>query len=164
MRIFPGAFVDFDAPLMAASMESYAPAIEVLLRWDDRSEKIDLLIDTGAEVSVLYPEQAGNLLGVQYEQIVRLHHTGREYIGGIEAPLHRAFRLPLEMSFYDEDGTPYRLDSSILVAEPRSPAPDDPDARPGNMNTPSLLGRDLLLHFDLHMSGARGEVYLSLPD
>lgn len=164
MRIFPGAFINFDLRSISAPLERYAPSIEVLLRWEGESARLDLLIDTGAEVSVLYPKQAEELLGSHLEQIARTGNIGREYVGGLEGPLKRAFRLPVGMTFFDEDGVPFQLDSSILIAEQHTDSSDDLDDDSGNWDNPSLLGRDLLLHFDLRVSGARGEVFLSLPD
>ena len=164
MRIFPGAFMNFDFGSISAPFERYAPSIEVLLQWEGESTKLDLLIDTGAEVSVLYPEQARELLGSRFEQIARTGNIGREYVGGLEGPLKRAFRLPVGMTFFDEDGVPYQLDSSILIAERNTASSDDLDSDRRNWDNPPLLGRDLLLIFDLHVSGARGEVFLSLPD
>ena len=161
MRIFPGAFVNFDLNALPAPIERYAPSIEAELRWEGYVERFEMLIDTGSEVSILYPDQGTALLGEHFERVVTRASAGREYVGGVEGQLNRAIRIPVEMTFHDEEGVSFRFDTTILVAEPIF---SDPDGDRGNWDTPSLLGRDLLLHFDLHVSGSRGEVYLSLPD
>ena len=164
MRVFPGAFVNFDYGTMPAPIERYAPSIAVALRSEERVESFDLLIDTGSEISIMYPRESALLFGANFGEAVLQRNIGREYIGSVSGHLNYGFRVPLEMTFHDEDGIEYQLDRSLLVVEPEPPNLDDPSADRGNWDTPSLLGRDLLLHFDLHVSGARGEVYLSLPD
>ena len=161
MRSFPGAFVNFDLSAISAPIERYAPSIEAELRWEGSVERFEMLIDTGSEVSILYPDQGTTLLGEQFERVVSRASTGREYVAGVEGQLNLAIRIPVEMTFQDEDGVPFRFDTTILVAEPSL---SDHDGNRGNWDNPPLLGRDLLLHFDLHVSGARGEVFLSLPD
>ncbi len=163
MRVFPGAFVNFDLNAAPVPTERYAPSIEVALRWEDHTRKFELLIDTGSEVSILYPHQGTALLREQFGRVVARAREDREYVGGVDGHLNRAFRIPVEMTLFDEEGLPFPFDTTILVAEPSSAVQDD-SAAGGNWDTPSLLGRDLLLHFDLFVSGSTSEVYLSLPE
>ncbi len=163
-RRFPGSYLNFDNPSEPVPPERYAPSIELGVEWQGNEVAIDFLIDTGAESSILYPRQAEQLFGRALEQL-DFHQSGvGERVAGIDGLMSFAIRVPVITTFYDEFDDPIPFDTSILVVQPDPPDLDDPDNGRGNWDTPSLLGRDLLLHFDLQVSGSRGEVYLSLPD
>lgn len=165
MRMFRGSFLNFERDdSLEVSRERFAPSIEAQLHCDGNEAQVDFLVDTGSEASILYPEQAAAQLGEQSVQAARRRSTAREMIGGVEGQLNRAFRIPVEITFSDEEQVPFLFDTTILVAEPNPTSLESRGDARGNWDTPSLLGCDLLLHFDLHVSGSRGEVFLSLPD
>ena len=163
-RRFPGSYLNFDSPSEPVPPERYAPSLELRVEWQGNEVVIDFLIYTGAESSILYPRQAERLFGRALEQLDFHQSGGGERVVGIDGLTSFVIRAPVAMTFYDEFDTPMPFDATILVVQPDPPNLDDPDKGRGNWDTPSLLGRDLLLHFDLHVSGSRGEVYLSRPD
>ena len=163
MRRFPGVFLNFDSKSIPIPQERYAPSIEIRVRWNDREVLADFLVDTGAESSVLYPTHAEQLFGMALEEL-DFRTPAVERVTSIDGLVSLAVRVPVTMTLFDEFDVPLSFDTTMLVVRPNPLNLDDPDADRGNWDTPSLLGRDLLLSFDLHVSGSRSEVYLALPD
>ena len=164
MRKFHGAFLNFDISSVSISPERYAPSIEVNIQWEDREKSFDFLIDTGAEVTLLFPGQAQALFGSAFSDFEFDRSGARELVAGIDGVMSAVVPVPVNLNFHDEVDAPEPFHINILVVQPNPPNLDDPDLGLGNWDNPSLLGRDLLLHFDLFVSGSTSEVYLSLPD
>lgn len=164
-RRFVGFFRAFDDQFRAPPPEGYAPAIEILVAQPAANNaRIDFLIDTGAEQTTLYPNDAHEVLGAAFEAIdfdddpnsvVVLSAGGEELV---------AVRANLSLTLYDDVDAPEQISNTLLIARPDPPDLSDPDAGRGNWDTPSLLGRDLLLRFDLHLSYRQQTVHLTLPD
>ncbi len=122
------------------------------------------MIDTGTESTVLYPSDARDLLEHALDEVNFRAIGDRVLLSGVEGDFSAAAQIPVNLTFFDDVDAPETFITTILVAQPNPPNLDDPEAARGNWDTPSLLGRDLLLHFDLFVSGSSSEVYLSLPD
>ena len=161
MRLFPGGFHYFESGGLALRQESFAPSVSVEAVWRDRRAHFTLLIDTGTESTTLFPRQALELFGSAFDQFDFDDPDRRIQIGDVGGALHAAIEEPIDLLFHDDADAPSTVSARVLVVRPN---PSERSVGGGNWDTPSLLGRDLLLHFDLHVSGARGEVYLSLPD
>lgn len=161
MRVFPGSFHYFESGIQASREESFAPSVPVEAAWQDHRAHFTLLIDTGTESTTLFPRQALELFGSSFDQLDFDDPSRRILIGDVGGAFHAAIEEPIDLIFHDDGDAPSVASVRVLVVRPNPPERSDGG---GNWDTPSLLGRDLLLHFDLHVSGARGEVYLSLPD
>ncbi len=164
MRTFPGSFHCFDPTGDPVPSERFAPSTQITVGYAGSQLSINFMIDTGTESTVLYPRDAKDLLEQALDEVDFGTIGDRVLLGGVEGEFSAAAQIPVSLTFFDDVDAPETFNTTILVAQPSPPNLDDPEAGRGNWDTPSLLGRDLLLHFDLHASGARGEVYLSLPD
>lgn len=164
MRVFPGALLLFDHTGEFPSPERFAPAIELRVAEDGRDARIDFLIDTGNETTTLYPSDARKVLGAALDKIDFDADPNRVIMFGAGGDEIVAVQLPLALTLYDDVDDPALISNSALVVKPDPPDLSDPDAGRGNWDTPSLLGRDLLLRFDLHLSYRQQTVYLTLPD
>ena len=167
MRIFRGAFLLLERGSGVAPPERFAPAIELRLLGSERGEhreRVDFQIDTGAEMTTLYSRDARRVLGEALGRINFDDHPNRVITLGAGGEEIVAVRMDLSLTLYDDVDTPERISDSVLVAKPNPDDLYDPDAGRGNWDTPSLLGRDQLLNFDLFVSARSDTVYLSLPD
>ena len=164
MRKFYGAFLNFEVRSESIPPERYAPSIEVNVRWGDREKSFDFLIDTGSEVTLLFPGQAQALFGTAFRDFEFDRPGDRELVAGIDSVMSAVLPVPVSLNFHDEVDSPEPFDVDILVVQPNPSNLDDSDLGLGNWDNPSILGRDLLLHFDLFVSGSTSEVYLSLPE
>ena len=161
MRVFPGSFHYFERETQVIRQESYAPSVSVEAAWRDRRANFTLLIDTGTESTALFPRQASELFGNSYDQLNFDDPERRILIGDVGGALHAAIEVPIDLTLHDDSDAPLTASVRILVVRPNPP---ERSVDSGNWDTPSLLGRDLLLHFDLFVSGSTSEVYLSLPE
>ena len=109
---------------------------------------IAFLIDTGAEITTLGPRDSLTLLGRSYLTIDFSSIPGTREMIGIGQGSSRSFITPTELTFFADDGSQIRITLGIAITEP---VPPDPGAQ-GNWRMPSLLGRDVLQHFDLSLS------------
>lgn len=116
----------------------------------DRFDIIDFLVDTGADSTVLAPKHAHQILGAQFSAIDfrrdrhRLTFVG---IGGRERSVVR----PATYSLKADDGRWLEFYAPICIAEPILDR-ERPDGQSfENWNAPSLLGRDILRFFELHL-------------
>ncbi len=168
MTVFPGDFEVLHGagqPIGQAAMErptlrAAVTLLEVgyglgLVRGDVR-----FLIDSGADRTVLQPRDAERLCGVGLFEIdfdADPMTTGSQGIGqGRQVQIERE----AEIGLWDEDGQLWPFQLGILIARPDPPQ----RALQGNWGLPSLLGRDVLEHLDLHLSYNPPAVYLSTPD
>ena len=106
------------------------------------------MIDTGAEITTLGPRDSLTLLGRSYLTIDFSSIPGTREMIGIGQGSSRSFVTPTELTFFADDGSEIRITLGIAITEP---VPPDPGAH-GNWQMPSLLGRDVLQHFDLSLS------------
>ena len=116
---------------------------------------VRFMIDTGADFSLVHPRDATLLLGTDFDLS---SVPNREIItmAGIGPNAIRTVARTVGIRLFDTQGRPFRFSQTILFALPPSPG------RPTPWNVPSLLGRDILRYFDLHLSYDPPTVSLSL--
>ena len=104
-----------------------------------------MLIDTGADITTLGPEDALAILGWSYLEMdftdptTRLDLTG---VGSAGATIRDAL-----LTLITETQEQIEMPVILAIAEPDPRVP----AAHGNWLMPSLLGRDVLQYFDLHL-------------
>jgi hypothetical protein len=140
---------------VSATVGDLAPFVETTIEFDGRIERVDFLIDSGSDTSILMPVDAERLMGERLfaldfergDQAVRL-----DGIGGY------AFRvLPIEasMTLEDDAQTPIHIGTQLWLADP------EPE---GNWAEPSLFGRDAIRPGDFELSYINNTVTLIRPD
>ena len=125
-----------------------APYVDVGLGPGGRPQTVPFLIDTGADITTLGPRDALTLLGRAYLSMDFEPGRGRLEMIGVGREIARAVVTSAEATFYDDEGSEIRVTLPLAFAEP---IPPDPGPH-GNWQMPSLLGRDVLQHFDLSLS------------
>ena len=125
-----------------------APYVNVRVGDADDIPDVDFMIDTGADFTILAPRDAVALFGRAYTAI-----DFAQLAGGIESisvgrAEARMIMSPMSLRFTDDAGGYLALTLPVAIVEPLPPQPGDH----GNWLMPSLLGRDVLQHFDLHLS------------
>ena len=96
------------------------------------------------------------MLGDRYLELDFENHPQQYALTGIGADVVRSLIVPATLQFQDEHGDPHRVRCPMLVPEPIPASPTDG----GNWRLPSLLGCDILRHFDLELSYQAGTVAL----
>ena len=113
------------------------------------------MIDTGADFTLVQPRDVRALLGPDIDRTTVPNHEIIS-LAGIGSNTVETVARTVGLRFYDTQGLPFRFSQTILFALPPSPG------RPTPWNVPSLLGRDILRYFDLHLSYDPPTVSLSL--
>ena len=103
------------------------------------------MIDTGADFSVITPLDTLRLFGHDIDFSGTTSDFVIAGIGGVET---RFIRMPIQLNFSADDGQQLTKTYDMAVLEP---SPEQPGEH-GNWLMPSLLGRDVLQHFDLRLS------------
>lgn len=107
---------------------------------------IDFQIDTGADVTVISPDDALVMLGSSY-MTLDFSRDARSVsaigVGGLARRVVRDATLQLRSTTAER----WWLNLPVLIAEPRPRGTADI----GNWGLPSLLGRDFLRHFRLEL-------------
>ena len=125
-----------------------APYLNVRIGDGDDAPSVDLMIDTGADFTILAPRDAFVLLGGAYTAIDFTQLAGGIESIGVGQAEARMIMSPISLRFTDDAGGHLTLTLPVAIVEPLPPQPGDH----GNWLMPSLLGRDVLQHFDLHLS------------
>ena len=113
-------------------------------------EFVTLLVDTGADSTTLSPRHAYELLGEDYARIDfrndsrLLRSVG---VGGYAYSVARPARYYLKA----DDGSWLDFYAPIMIAEPIFSKDRSNPSRYDNWDAPSLLGRDILRFFELHL-------------
>lgn len=139
--IFQGTFLSEPA-LPHGIVSAGAPAIDILVEAERRRAPLRFSIDTGAAVTVLSPDHASALIGVEYELLDFRSDPRRIAIstyGGVQIGVTRDVRLTFSNGNAEVD-----IDQPIVIAPP-------PEDRIAPRPLPSLLGRDVLRHFRLEV-------------
>ena len=123
--------------------------------YGDNHQEVHFMIDTGADITVLSPEDAEDLFGeTAHSRLGDLFPDNRVFLAGVgqgeavEVPMTLAFRVPNE--------PPIVFRHFVLVMAPPQSATMSP--------LPSLLGRDILNRFVLLLNPAIESVELTELD
>ena len=131
------------------------PYLRGYVIFDDRQREIEFLIDTGADTTVLSPEDAADLFGDEvYRRLSDLFPDNRISVTGVG--VGDAVELPLTLVFRVPDDRPLVFRERVLVTAP-------PESL-ATVSIPSLLGRDILNRFILLLNPEAGLVELTELD
>ena len=128
------------------SVDAVYVEVDVILA--DRSVSTRFLIDTGADFTTLGPADSFALFGPDYfrsDFVDRYPQIPMRGVGGdsASATIHEAL-----LTFFAKNGG--IIEKRIALGSVR-PGPTQLHDY-GNSSIPNLLGRDILQHFDLHLS------------
>lgn len=124
-----------------------APYVSVRISDRDDIPRVDLMIDTGADFTILAPRDASALLGESYADTDFARLAGDFESIGVSSAGARMIMSPMSLQFTDDAGGYIALTMPIAIAEP---IPSQPGEH-GNWLMPSLLGRDVLQFFNLYL-------------
>lgn len=146
-----------------------------------QSKTVDFMIDSGADFTTLGPVAANELLGEDLYGSLDFSDPQRSLaMHGVGQLATRAFLLDAQIMFRDDQGQRIPIPLVAAVAQPL-PSPSEhrrrerrrrlarrqgsiPDLQEveesDNWWMPNLLGRDILHHFDLHVSYGADSVSL----
>ena len=106
------------------------------------------LVDTGADATLLAPVDAYELLGAALFEIDFDDEAEVRWLAGISGYARSITRSAI-LSTVSDDGEFIGLFAPICIAEPVPRVPTQEN--PGNWGTHSLLGRDILRYFEIHL-------------
>lgn len=106
------------------------------------------LVDTGADATLLAPVDAYELLGDALFEIDFDDEAEVRWLAGIGGYARSVTRSAI-LSTVSDDGEFIGMFAPIRIAEPVPRIPTQ--EHPGNWGTPSLLGRDILRYFEIHL-------------
>ena len=120
-------------------------------------KETQFLIDTGADMTILAPQDAKTALGNDvYDAIDFEGSPDRIELIGVGSG-GAAVSVPIPLLFLRDDGTELVLRPSLAVAQELREA----DGSLVVEQAPSLLGRDFLNHFEVLLSAVRNTVELT---
>lgn len=122
-----------------------APFASAILLHNDRLAEVDFLVDTGADSTVLSPQDAVLLFGIQYYQEL-WNRKPLIPVTGIGAGV--SVEEDIQLVLFDHLGAQASFHHTVSVMDLAL----NRDGDPINWSMPSLLGRDLLQLFRLEIS------------
>lgn len=146
-RRIPGSFQPHG--LGAPSRVSVLPGPYLVADVNLAGEAIEVpfLFDTGADFTTLNPQDMIRIWGRRYLDMdfasdadIQLAGIGEQTAVG---QFHEA-----TLTFLDSERQPLAIPMTVVIAQPTPATP----GLHGNWQIPSLLGRDILAHFDLELS------------
>lgn len=138
--------------MIRGRLERGRPTVDALVRitGTGRYGEVAFLIDTGSDTSVLHPRDALDL-GIDFDRdFLSARTRDASGIGGAA----REYIEAATLSFRREDGDREEIGAALAIAVPTD----------WNLPLPSLLGRDILLHFRLTFHESAGLVLLQRTD
>lgn len=117
----------------------------------------DFLVDTGADSAILSPQDAVSLFGIEeYQEL--FEHKQLIPVSGVGSGV--AVQEVVQLLLFDTVGGLISFNHTITVMGLAL----DENRRPINWSMPSLLGRDILDHFCLHLCYQPASLELELLD
>jgi hypothetical protein len=108
---------------------------------DSNADTVIFLVDTGADMTVVHPDDADRLLGTEDRwQIIRAHEVIQPGGAGAGSP---HYRVPAILYLLHDDQQIDTFEFTVVIAEPTA----------ANRGSESLLGRDILAHYTSRMDG-----------
>ena len=109
---------------------------------------VDFLIDSGADYSVLGPEDALDLFGPAYLSMDFADPDRSLEMSGVGGTAIRLLLRERPLAFFADHGSRVAVTLTLAIAEPSPSASSDR----GTWLLPSLLGRNIHHHFDRLLS------------
>ena len=148
MRRIRGTYPHLTLPPHPSLPLTPAAAVSAQVMQGGRLIGVDFLIDTGADYTTLGPRSALQVLGPAYLSLDFADPDTSLEMSGVGGGVTRLLLRELPLAFFADDGSRVAVTLNLAIAEPSPPAPSDR----GSWLLPSLLGRDILHHFDLLLS------------
>ena len=142
-----GYFLDHDPSPHPQLRSIPAAYVKLDVEIDGASGSVRFLIDTGADFTTVSPQDCIRIFGWSYVELDFSDPAARiEMIGIGSADAGAVVRDALLTAAVD-DGEDIKIFTSLGIVRPYPLTP----AAHGNWLMPSLLGRDVLQYFDLHL-------------
>jgi hypothetical protein len=152
-RRFPGYLREVRARVHPDLVVTSRPRINVVVSFGRGRLRVPFLIDTGADFTILQPDDARQLLRLSQQGSAEPGGSDALTISGIGSSMEPTTVHRVGLRFIDDHSEAYWFPQSILFA-------DHPSSR--RWNVPSVLGRDVLRRFDLNLSYDPPSVSLTL--
>ena len=130
--------------------------INLVVAFGQRHEQVPFVIDTGADLTIMAPRRTRALFGTEFDYN-SVPPSRQLPIAGIGPGTVDTIIQPVGLLMTDDDAGGYRFSQTMLFAVPRPGVA-------GRWRVPSVLGRDVLSRFELHLSYDPPSVALYLND
>lgn len=141
--------------VVSAIDEDQAPFVEATVEFDGRAERIDFLIDSGSDTSILMPVDAERLMGERLYALDFERGDQAVRLDGIGGYAFRILLIDAALTLEDDAQSPFEITTRLWLADP------EPE---GNWSEPSIFGRDAIRPGDFELSYINGTVTLIRPD
>lgn len=141
--------------IVSATEEDRAPFVELTVEINHHAERVDFLIDSGSDTTILMPADAERLLGERLFALDFIHGEQAVRLDGIGAYAFRILPVEASMTLEDDAQSPFAIATQLWLADPQ------PE---GNWYEPSIFGRDAIRPGDFELSYINGSVKLIRPD
>ena len=121
------------------------PVLNLRIMYGQRRSRTRFMIDTGADLSIVSPTVTKELFGEEFE-FNAVPSARRFAMAGAGPGTFDTVIQRVGLRMVDDAGEAYRFSQTILFAVP----PTNPAG--GMWRFPSLLGRDVLRHFELRLA------------
>ena len=156
-RVFPGQLRSWGVTPHPSLQLLPKPQVQVELLFGRDRLAVPFMIDTGADFTIVQPRTAARVLRSQDQHVPTASDVVQIY--GVGQGTVRTRVRTLGLSLTDNTGQQHWFSSPVLLVEP-----SDSDPESSMWRLPSLLGRDVLQHFDLYLSYDPPTVSLTLND
>ena len=140
---------------VSATVGDLAPFVEVTVELDGHAERVDFLIDSGSDTSILMPVDAERLIGEHLFTLDFEHGDLSVRLDGLGSSAFRILPSSASLTLEDDAQSPLTIGTLLWLADPK------PE---GNWNEPSIFGRDAIMPGDFELSYINGTATLIRPD
>ena len=140
--------------------DDLAPFIEARVSSLGKRERIDFMIDSGSDTTILMPTDALHLMGERFFDLDFRSGPEAVLLTGIGAQAFRILPIDSTLTLEDDADSPVDIQAQLWVAEPQPVEPSEQ----GNWLEPSIFGRDAIRPGDFELSYIKGTAILIRPD